>query len=121
MVESRAIPVGFKNPVANVVTTPTGVIFLILLFVESTTYRFLAESIVTSVGVENCANAPIPFCAPAVVEPASVLTFSGNTTLRILLLALSAMYTFPLESVTIPFGALKAALPEISSIYPAVG
>ena len=74
-VESNAIPDGFNSPViARVVTTPSGVIFLMALFPESATYTFPVESIVTSVGLLNLAIVSRPSVLPEVPQPANTVT-----------------------------------------------
>ena len=79
-VESNAIPDGFESPIiARVVTTPSGVIFLIALFPESATYIFLSPSIARALGFLNLAPVPVPSWltavpVPAIPQPANTLT-----------------------------------------------
>src|SRR5690348_16461332 len=65
------MPCGFLNPLANVVTTPAGVILRTALFVLSATYTLPSGSNATSFGAANFAAAPVPFVLPDVVWPAS--------------------------------------------------
>ena len=57
---------------AKLVTSPAGVIFLILLFPKSATYTLPALSTLNPDGVLNFAIVPLPSRYPEVVPPASV-------------------------------------------------
>ena len=112
LLKVAAVPVPFVLPLvpvpavvepANVVTTPEDVIFLILLFPVSATYKLPLESTVMPHIEEKAAAVPVPSVFPA-VDPANVelapedVIFLINTPLD--------TNKLPLESIAIPLGVV---------------
>jgi hypothetical protein len=62
----------FDPEPANVVTTPLGVTFLILLFAETYTLPILSTA--TALGLLKLAAKPVPSADPTDPEPANVVT-----------------------------------------------
>ena len=115
-----AVPVPSAKPLtlpAKVVTTPSGVIFLMRWFAVSATNTLPLESTPTPRGKKNVAAIPVPSAEP-IELPARVVTTPSGVTFLMRLFPLSATYKLPLESRVISEEALNAAAVPIPSINP---